>query len=235
MIEALELSNAELALRVAVAVVLGGAVGIEREISGQPAGFRTHVALALGAALFGLISVHAFEPFAAPRDDTNVNVDVSRVAAQVATGVGFIGAGAILKHGASIRGLTTAASLWTTAAIGLAVGVGFYGAGIAVAVALLVALVGLRSVRRVIRRRLARDEGEATFRLVVGANPGDLVGDLHSLGEVTIRDLQISQDPEIGATVVVVRLNATTGAPLEMVLVPLSERPDVDEMWVTPT
>lgn len=234
MIESLELSNAELAVRVAVAVVLGGAVGIEREISGQPAGFRTHVALALGAALFGLISVHAFEPFTAPRGDTNVNVDVSRVAAQVATGVGFIGAGAILKHGASIRGLTTAASLWTTAAIGLAVGVGFFGAGIAVTVALLVALVGLRSVRRVIRRRLARDEGEATFRLVVGANPGNLVGDLHSLGEVTIHDLQISQDPEIGAPVVVVRLNATAGAPLEMVLVPLSERPDVDEMWVTP-
>lgn len=234
MIEALELSNVEIAYRVAIAVVLGGAVGIEREISGQPAGFRTHVALALGAALFGLISVHAFEPFAVPLEESNVNVDVSRVASQVATGVGFIGAGAILKHGASIRGLTTAASLWTTAAIGLAVGLGFHGAAVAVAVALLVALVGLRSVRRLIRRRLARDDGEATFRLVEEANPGGLVRDLHALAGVTIRDVSVSRDPDAGTLLVVARLNATGPAPLEATLMPLAERDDVDEMWVTP-
>lgn len=234
MLETLELSTAEMVLRVAVAAGLGGVIGLEREISGQPAGFRTHVALALGAALFGLISIHAFEPFTGSTAETNVRIDVTRVASQVAVGVGFIGAGAILKYGASIRGLTTAASLWTTAAIGLAIGVGFYEAAIAVTVALLLALVVLRSVRRAIRRRLARGEGEAVFRLVASAHPGELVDALHAIEGVTIRDLRVEQDSESRSLVVVVRLSGAPAVAFEPLLVPLAQRDDVDEMWMIP-
>jgi len=103
-----------------LAFLLGGAVGVEREIRNQPAGFRTHAILAIGAALFMIISIkgaHIYGPKTS---------DPMRIAAQVVSGIGFLGAGAILRIGVSIKGLTTAASLWTTAAIGLACGAGFY-------------------------------------------------------------------------------------------------------------
>jgi putative Mg2+ transporter-C (MgtC) family protein len=119
-----DLSNAELIGRLLLAAVLGAAIGFEREVDGHEAGLRTHLMLALGAALFGLISVGAWDHFATS-DQTNVRVDVTRVASYVAAGIGFIGAGAIVKHAGGVRGLTTAASLWVVAAIGLAAGVGF--------------------------------------------------------------------------------------------------------------
>lgn len=95
-----------------LASVLGAVVGIERELHGRPAGLRTHILLSLGAALFGMVSRGISAP----------NVDPTRIAAQVVTGIGFIGAGTIIHLGGTVRGLTTAASIWTTAAIGLAVG-----------------------------------------------------------------------------------------------------------------
>jgi putative Mg2+ transporter-C (MgtC) family protein len=101
-------------LRLIIAVVLGALVGYERERAGKPAGVRTHGMVCLGAALFAVISLHGF----------GYNGDPARVAAQVVTGIGFLGAGAILHERKSVHGLTTAASLWVTAAIGLAVGVG---------------------------------------------------------------------------------------------------------------
>src|SRR5437870_687367 len=116
----------DIVIRFLVAVALTGAIGVEREISAQPAGLRTHITLGLGAAVFGLLSVHGFDAYVAGRNTNNYQIDVSRVASQVVVGVGFLGAGAILKEGASIRGLTTAASLWASAAIGLACGLGSY-------------------------------------------------------------------------------------------------------------
>ena len=143
----------ELVLRLVTAIALTGAIGMEREIAGQPAGLRTHITVGLGAALFGVISVHGFDAYVAGRNTNNYQIDVSRVASQVVVGVGFLGAGAILKEGASIRGLTTAASLWATAAIGLACGLGSFVAGTATAVALLVSLIFLRAPRGWVRRR----------------------------------------------------------------------------------
>jgi len=107
--------------RMALAVVLGTVVGYEREHEGKPAGMRTHGMVALGAALFTVVSIYGFEGTADP----------ARVAAQIVTGVGFLGAGAILHQRGSIRGLTTAAALWVTAAIGTAVGAGMYSLSIA--------------------------------------------------------------------------------------------------------
>lgn len=101
-------------LRLALATGLGAFVGYERERVGKPAGVRTHGMVALGSALFTVTSVFGFDSIGDP----------ARVAAQVVTGIGFLGAGAILREGASVQGLTTAASLWVTAAIGMAVGVG---------------------------------------------------------------------------------------------------------------
>src|SRR5438270_6703391 len=165
----------DIAVRFLIAAVLTGAVGVEREVAGQPAGLRTHITVALGAALFGLISVHGFDAYVAPRNDNNYQIDVTRVASQVVVGIGFLGAGAILKEGTSIRGLTTAASLWATAAIGLAAGLGNFFAATATTVALLVSLVFLRGPRRFVRRRLGRVSETALVRLRPDANPSGVV------------------------------------------------------------
>jgi putative Mg2+ transporter-C (MgtC) family protein len=101
-------------LSLILAVLLGGIIGIEREITHKPAGLRTHMLVCMGSCLFTIISVHEF------------NVDPARLAAGIVTGIGFIGAGAIIAERERVVGITTAASLWVTAAIGLTVGVGNY-------------------------------------------------------------------------------------------------------------
>jgi putative Mg2+ transporter-C (MgtC) family protein len=110
----------DLSLRLLLAAALGALIGVEREIHGHPAGMRTHLLVALGSAIFTVLSIYGFG------DAGQSGVDPSRIAAQIVSGIGFLGAGAILKEGASIRGLTTAASLWATAAVGLAAGAAQY-------------------------------------------------------------------------------------------------------------
>lgn len=135
----------DLLVRVAVSLGLGGLIGLERQLRGQPAGFRTHILVCLGSTVFTLASVHGFDPLLAQRPGA-MAVDPSRIAAQIVVGIGFLGAGAIIRHGASVRGLTTAASLWTVAALGLVVGLGWYSlAGITTA-AVVLGLTGLRIV-----------------------------------------------------------------------------------------
>lgn len=130
-------------LRLLLAVVLGGLVGWEREHSRHAAGFRTHILVSLGSTLVMLLSMYGFSAFA---NEPHVSLDPARLAAQVVSGIGFLGAGAILHRGLSIQGLTTAASLWVVAAIGLAVGAGFYYASVLSAVFVLLSLRILNQV-----------------------------------------------------------------------------------------
>ena len=116
--------DAQMFLRLLIAVVLGALVGYERERAGKSAGVRTHGMVCLGAALFAVVSVYGFGGVGDP----------ARVAAQIVTGIGFLGAGAILHQSSGVQGLTTAASLWVTAALGLAVGVGMLVMSLATAV-----------------------------------------------------------------------------------------------------
>ncbi len=111
-------------IRLLVASILGAFIGLDREYRTKAAGFRTHFLVALGSALFMIISVHGFDYL--PKDQMTLRMDPARIAAQVVTGIGFIGAGTILLNKNVIRGLTTAAGLWVTAAIGMACGVGMY-------------------------------------------------------------------------------------------------------------
>lgn len=116
--------------RLVLAMLCGGAIGLERELRGREAGFRTHALVCLGSALVMIVSVHfAYEPWRPPElpDNVQLNIDPSRIAYGVMTGIGFLGAGSIIKHGASVQGLTTAAGLWCVAAMGLAAGFGQYG------------------------------------------------------------------------------------------------------------
>jgi putative Mg2+ transporter-C (MgtC) family protein len=148
----------ELIVRVLVAGGLGGLVGLDRELSDQPAGLRTHVLVALGAALFTMAGAFGVEVFlGAPQAGP---IDPTRVAAQIVTGIGFLGAGAIIRQGFSVRGLTTAAGLWVTAAIGMAVGFGFYEGAVATTAAGVIALYGLKRVERLMLRRIKPDRYE---------------------------------------------------------------------------
>ena len=126
-------------LRLAVAALLGGAIGLERELDEKAAGLRTHMLVAAGSALFTLVGAYGFSGFLG--HGKVVSYDPSRIAAQIVTGVGFLGAGVIFRQGFTIRGLTTAASLWLVAAIGMAAGAGYW------AGAVLAAGVGVVSLR----------------------------------------------------------------------------------------
>jgi putative Mg2+ transporter-C (MgtC) family protein len=124
----------EILIQIVVAAGLGAAVGFERELSAQPAGLRTHMLVSLGAALFTIAGAQFTDG------------DPTRVAAQVVTGIGFLGGGAILREGMSIRGLTTAASLWVAAALGLAIGLRSYLAGVAAMVLTVIVLAAIKKV-----------------------------------------------------------------------------------------
>ena len=135
----------QLAGRLAVGLVLGAVIGFERELHRQPAGFRTHSLVALGAALFTIISAYGV---------AGSTVDPTRIAAQIVSGIGFIGAGTILQHRGNVRGLTTAASLWAVAAIGMAAGDGLLALALIGTLLILVVLALLDSVENFVRRRL---------------------------------------------------------------------------------
>jgi putative Mg2+ transporter-C (MgtC) family protein len=119
----------EALLRLALAAAFGGLIGIEREFREREAGLRTHMLVSVGSALFTLTSAYGFHDFLSSGDAV-VRADPSRVAAQIVTGIGFLGAGAIIRQGLAVRGLTTAATLWVCAAIGLAAGTGYYSAAL---------------------------------------------------------------------------------------------------------
>ncbi|MBR6964104.1 MAG: MgtC/SapB family protein [Prevotella sp.] len=133
-------------LRIFVAALLGGAIGLEREYRSKEAGFRTHFLVALGSALFMIVSMYGFNEVL---QVGTVRLDPSRVAAQVVSGIGFIGAGTIMIQKHAVKGLTTAAGVWVTAAIGLTCGAGMY---MLAAVATLLVLIGLEAMNYVLHR-----------------------------------------------------------------------------------
>jgi putative Mg2+ transporter-C (MgtC) family protein len=135
-----------------LAAFLGGMIGLEREIHGRPAGFRTHLLVSLGSCLFVLTSIHFYTLYGNFSGNQPVGVDPGRVAAQVVTGIGFLGAGAIIRERFSVRGLTTAACLWIAAAIGIACGVGLFGLSMTVTLISLASLLFLKKVEGVLKR-----------------------------------------------------------------------------------
>ena len=120
----------EMLLRMAAALLAGGLIGLERSHRGRPAGFRTHALVCLASTLLMLITAYESHWFPRDADGARVIIDPTRMAQGIMTGIGFVGAGAIIKEGFTVRGLTTAASIWITAAIGILTGVGFYFAAI---------------------------------------------------------------------------------------------------------
>ena len=159
-----ELSTAEALLRLLIAAGLGGAIGLERELRDHEAGFRTHLIVSLGACVFTLVSAYAWTDWTFSQR-SGVVFDPTRIAAQIVTGIGFLGAGAIIVRGISVRGLTTAATLWVVAAIGMAAGTGYYAVGIGAAALVLVSLGPLKLISTRFVARVRPEEAELGIRL----------------------------------------------------------------------
>lgn len=138
----------EMILRLILAAILSGLVGYEREVHGRAAGLRTHILVCIGSTLIMFTSMHMFEIYIG-----RATVDPTRIAAQVVSGIGFLGAGTILRFKASVRGLTTAASLWSVAGIGLAVGSGLYIPAVVTTILILATLFFLTRIERLILRK----------------------------------------------------------------------------------
>ncbi|MFT9485836.1 MgtC/SapB family protein [Tepidibacillus infernus] len=172
-------------LRLSLAVLLGGVIGFEREQHNHPAGFRTHILVSLGSTLIMLISIYGFEPFL---HEENVRFDPSRIAAQVVAGIGFLGAGTILRHGFTVTGLTTAASLWVVAAIGLGIGAGFYFGAVVTTFFVLVSLAVLAKFDQFIIRKRHLTQ----IRVCVVDQPGKLGEIAMKLGERKINVKSVS-------------------------------------------
>jgi putative Mg2+ transporter-C (MgtC) family protein len=140
----------EALLRMVVCAAVGAAIGIERQLHGRAAGLRTHILVCLGSGIVMLASNHFARIYAGLGGDSVVRLDPARLAYGVMAGIGFLGAGVIMKHGMSAHGLTTAASLWCTSAVGLAAGLGMYVVAGAGAAMMLFGLIALRGVDRLV-------------------------------------------------------------------------------------
>ena len=174
----------EALLRLALAGVLGGLIGLERELREREAGLRTHLLVSVGAALFTIAGAYGFG---------SARVDPTRIAAQIVTGIGFLGAGAIIRQGFSVRGLTTAATLWVVAAVGLASGAGYYSGAVITTALVLVALWPLRIVAYHMLRRFRAEDGRLLVEMPVGTPPGTVIDEVVRTG-VRINSIGVGQE-----------------------------------------
>jgi putative Mg2+ transporter-C (MgtC) family protein len=192
-------------IRLCLAALLAGVIGVERELREQEAGLRTHMLVCVGATMFMIVGVYGWSDFQLS-NNIGVVVDPSRVASYVVSGIGFLGAGAIIRHGINVRGLTTAASLWVVAAIGVAVGVGLYGFALATTALVILALWPLRAVKHAI-------EGKRTDakRLAVTLAPGtSLVAALATIEEsgYALGSVEVGEEEDVRRLDVVVETAA---------------------------
>jgi putative Mg2+ transporter-C (MgtC) family protein len=160
------ISEMDIAIRLGIAFLLGAIIGVERELDNQPAGLRTNIILVMGSALAMIISVslsYVYQP-------TGGMGDPARLAAQVISGIGFLGAGAILHAGVNIRGLTTAATIWTMAVVGLAVGAGFFSAAVIVTIVLFIVL----SILNKLENKIFHPKTIAPITMWIKDGPPDL-------------------------------------------------------------
>ena len=215
-------------VRVLVAAALGAAVGLEREAAGQPAGLRTHCAVAIGAALFGVVSTLGFTEFVTRRELTNVQVDVTRVASQVVVGIGFLGAGLVHREGGHVRNLTTAASVWVSAAVGLAAGVGNLGAAALTTAVLIGSLVLLRPVRSLIDRSVVREKRRVKVTVIDWGDVGGIIDCFAAAPELQVSETKAAKVE--GRPVIDVKVRLRPNQQIGGLLSALVARPEVVEV-----
>lgn len=193
-------NEVSMVVRLIVAAILGGIIGIERGSGDRPAGFRTHILVCVGSALFMLVSLYGFDDInpaiELQESDFGQHRDSARIAAQVVSGIGFLGAGTILHDGLTIRGLTTAASLWIVSAIGLAVGSGMFFLSFVATIITMITLVTFHTLEK---RFAANSRSARRFIRVVIANRNGAITDItsylsHNL--VQVKSLHVKSDKE---------------------------------------
>jgi putative Mg2+ transporter-C (MgtC) family protein len=189
-----DLSTLEIAARLLVAAALGAAVGLERELREREAGLRTHMLVSVGSALFTLASAYGFREFLTAGGNV-VSADPTRIAAQIVTGIGFIGAGAIIRQGLAVRGVTTAATLWTVAAIGLAAGAGYTAAAVITTAIVVFSLWPLRILAYRLIERIRPEERRLVVELKPEATVVQLLGDIHARGYAT-QSLELEEEAD---------------------------------------
>ncbi|MGC3965247.1 MAG: MgtC/SapB family protein [Rhodocyclaceae bacterium] len=185
------ISHTELLLRLALAAGLGALIGIDRERLAWAAGLRTHMLVATGSALFMLVSAYGFAD--ALHQSGDVHLDVSRVASQVVSGIGFLGAGTIMLRRQIVHGLTTAASLWSVAAVGLAAGGGMYVASVGATVLILVILVLIKPLEA--RMRGNRHDQTLTINFARGSLTTEQVQTMLDDSNLKQRGMTLKSDP----------------------------------------
>ncbi len=207
---------AEIALKLFLAAIFGGLVGFEREAHGRAAGLRTHILVSVGSCLIMLTSIHIF----------NVHkgiavCDPSRIAAGVVTGIGFLGAGTILRYRGSVMGLTTAASIWAVAAIGLATGSGFYYGGLLTTVIVLITLVLISKLEySMIRKDWYRS---LLIETEIHGNRLQKIRDALSAYKVQIKDMEIEKIPDKKESILRFDIKLTTNKEDDNIIVALSD------------
>ncbi|MGY0693983.1 MgtC/SapB family protein [Virgibacillus sp. FSP13] len=173
-------------LRVFIALLLSGLIGFEREMKNHSAGFRTHILVGIGSCLMMLLSLYGFEAYIDSYE--NVRFDPTRIPSYVISGIGFLGAGTIIVYGGTIRGLTTAASIWAVAGLGLVVGIGMYATAVFTTLVILLSLIFLNNFERLFTR------GRSSMLIEIVALPDLQISNIVSVMEsyhVTIKKVEI--------------------------------------------
>ena len=212
--------------RVALAAALGAVLGLERELRDREAGLRTHLLVSVGSALFTIASAYGFSDFLTHGGNL-VRTDPTRIAAQIVTGIGFLGAGAIIRQGLSIRGLTTAATLWVVAAIGLTTGAGYYSAAAITTLLVLFSLWPLRIFAHRVMVRFRPETDRLVVQLPAGESPAPLIGALEEAG-AQLRSLEIGHEADRRTVLLDVTLPPRSDAPA--IVARLSELENVLEI-----
>jgi putative Mg2+ transporter-C (MgtC) family protein len=192
-------------LRISIAAGLGGAVGLERELREREAGLRTHLVVCVGSALFTLVSAYGFHAFLVDGGNL-VRTDPTRIAAQIVSGIGFLGAGAIIRQGLSVRGLTTAATLWLVAAIGMACGAGYYTPALIATAVALITLGPLRIVAFRIVRRFRPQTERLLVEIPAGGSPAPII-EIVELHAGRVVSMEVTQEGDRRSIVLDVQLH----------------------------
>jgi putative Mg2+ transporter-C (MgtC) family protein len=192
-------------LRLVVAAALGGAIGVERELRERGAGLRTHLLVCVGSALFTIVSAYGFREFLV-HGGSVVRADPTRIAAQIVSGIGFLGAGAIIRQGLSVRGLTTAATLWLVAAIGMAAGAGYYSAALITTAGALITLGPLRIAAYRIIHRFRPEIDRLLVDIPAGGSPVPVLEAIEARGGRVV-SLEIAQEGDRRSVAIDVELD----------------------------
>ncbi|MCD6508210.1 MgtC/SapB family protein [Candidatus Poribacteria bacterium] len=187
----LDLITDEMLGRILLSILLGGSVGLERELHGRAAGFRTHILVCLGATIITLASTKLYPGFANLTSNNVVRIDPGRIAAGIVTGIGFLGAGVIVRSGKALRGLTTAASIWFTAGLGIVIGLGLYRLSCEATIFALATLFLLRKTENYIRQ-----DWYATVKVRADRKEG-LLGEIIEIcrqHDLTVKGYEIEDD-----------------------------------------